>query len=242
MIRVKAQCGMPRLREVHADLVAAAAHSNDMKTGKTVSLAEFLTEIHRELPEFSESHVFLFGDKPPLIRINRPVVYHYHEFSDSKEWLGQFRAWVTGTYATEDFDQIDKLTAAIGVYLDSVKETTEPFFWRKFCGQRTDAATRNNSAPPEVTESVEKLMKSMNEDSSQMKVGAVLVLQDGDDTYVSALKSETPFPASDDFDFSSPETIGRSLGRLEKPVYSFTHSMDKKLLEMLCETVKKNTP
>ena len=223
-------------------LVAAAAHSNDMKTGKTVSLAEFLTEIHRELPEFSESHVFLFGDKPPLIRINRPVVYHYHEFSDSKEWLGQFRAWVTGTYATEDFDQIDKLTAAIGVYLDSVKETTEPFFWRKFCGQRTDAATRDNSAPPEVTESVEKLMKSMNEDSSQMKVGAVLVLQDGDDTYVSALKSETPFPASDDFDFSSPETIGRSLGRLEKPVYSFTHSMDKKLLEMLCETVKKNTP
>jgi hypothetical protein len=84
-------------------------------------------------------------------------------------------------------------------------------------------------------------MKSMNDDNNQVKIGAVLVMQDGEDTYVANLKSETPFPSSDDFDFSSPETIGRSMGQLEKPVYSFTHSMDQKLLEMLCETVKKNT-
>ncbi len=222
-------------------LVAATRHCNDVKTGKTVSLEEFITEINMELPEFSESHVFLFGDKPPQIRFNRPVVYHYHEFSDSKEWLGQFRAWVTGTYATEDYDQIDRLTAAIDVYQSSVKDSTEPFFWRKFCGQQTNVTKQKNDVPPEVAESVEQLMKSMNDDNNQVKIGAVLVMQDGEDTYVANLKSETPFPSSDDFDFSSPETIGRSMGQLEKPVYSFTHSMDQKLLEMLCETVKKNT-
>ena len=220
-------------------LLAAAAHSNDMKTGKTPGLAAFLTEICQELPDFSESHVFIFGEKPPLIRINRPVAYHCHECSDAREWLGQFRAWITGAYAARDFEQRDRLTAAVDVYLDAARETTEPFCWRKLCRQNTAAPARSNSLTPKVSELLEKLMSSLKEDESPVKIGAVLVLQDGRDTYVTAMKSETPFPASADFDFSSPEAVGRSLGRLEKPVYSFTRSMDRKLLEMLCMAVKK---
>ncbi len=92
-----------------------------------------------------------------------------------------------------------------------------------------------------MSDLLEKLMSSLKEDESPVKIGAVLVLQDGRDTYVTAMKSETPFPASADFDFSSPEAVGRSLGRLEKPVYSFTRSMDRKLLEMLCRAVKKGS-
>lgn len=91
-----------------------------------------------------------------------------------------------------------------------------------------------------VTHSAGSLVRKMEGDSSDIQMGALLILKDKDGFSFSEAVSRMDLPSPGSFDFSSQETMGMSIGKAEAPILSFAREMELQMLRLYIENVKKN--
>ena len=167
-------------------------------------------------------------------------------YEKRNKWLSQVKGWIAGTYETSRFDQIGNLFTAIKGYLDSCEKDAEPFLWKKKNNSHLECSipttreretTQNESL---ISQSVESLIEKIEQDPTKVKMGALLVLKDRDDLSVGEILPAVELPSPGTFDFSSPESMGVSIGNAEEPILSFARELELQMLKLYIDNVKKN--
>ena len=229
-------------------LVAAQKHCGRHFSGKFETAAAFLSDVIDDISVegHAEWHVFLKSSRELEAKGSTRTDIHIETFETDGEWLSQVRGWIAGTYETSRLDQIAHLLTAIEHFLASCKPDSEPFLWKKKSPGRTcgQAASVKEEATSEVVQSVScsagNLVRKMEDDASDIQMGALLVLKDKDGLSFSEAVSGMALPSPDSFDFSSQESIGMSIGKAEVPILSFAREMELQMLRLYIDNVKIN--
>lgn len=229
-------------------LVAAQKHCARPFSGKFETAAAFLSDVidDANVEGHAEWHVFLKSSQEFEAKGTTRTDIHIETFETDGSWLSQARGWIAGTYETSRLDQIARLFTAIEQFIAACGPDTEPFLWRKkspgkACGPAASAA--GGTALPDdqaVSRSVGNLVRRMDGDASDVQLGALLILRDKDGLSFSEAVSKAGLPSPGSFDFSSPETMGMSIGKAEAPILSFAREMEIQMLRLYIENVKKN--
>ena len=229
-------------------LIAARKYCKKPASGKYETLASFFSEVLDNVStnEQVEWHIFLRSDHDIVVKGNIRTDIHIEKFDNDDKWLSQVKGWIAGTYETSRFDQIGNLFTAIKGYLDSCEKDAEPFLWKKKNNSHLECSipttreretTQNESL---ISQSVESLIEKIEQDPTKVKMGALLVLKDRDDLSVGEILPAVELPSPGTFDFSSPESMGVSIGNAEEPILSFARELELQMLKLYIDNVKKN--
>ena len=229
-------------------LIAARKYCKKTASGKYETLASFFSEVldNVSTSEQVEWHIFLRSDHDIVVKGNTRTDIHIEKFDNNDKWLSQVKGWIAGTYETSRFDQIGNLFTAIKGYLDSCEKDAEPFLWKKKnnphpeCSVPTTEENETIQNESLISQSVESLIKKIEQDPTKIKMGALLVLKDRDDLSVGEILPAVELPSPDTFDFSSLESMGVSIGNAEEPILSFARELEVQMLKLYIDNVKKN--
>lgn len=226
-------------------LVAAQRHCARPCTGKFETAAAFLSDVidDANVEGHAEWHVFLKNGQELEAKGSTRTDIHIETFETDGEWLSQVKGWIAGTYETSRLDQITCLFTAIRQFLASCRPDSEPFLWKKKSPGKTCGSAEGETALPDgqsVTHLAGSLVRKMEGDSSDIQMGALLILKDKDGFSFSEAVSRMDLPSPGSFDFSSQETMGMSIGKAEAPILSFAREMELQMLRLYIENVKKN--
>ena len=229
-------------------LVAARKHYKKRFFGKFETFSSFFADVTGNTYNYghSEWHVFVKTNQEVQLKGSIREDIHIESFETDNEWLSQVKGWIAGTYETSRFDQIGNLFTAIGQFLEICEPFTEPVLWKKVHSKEKVTNDPSADHPPKTSEehqvlrSVEDLIKKIGAGSSDVQMGALLILKDKDRISLGEAVSDINLPSANSFDFTSRESIGTSIGKAEAPILSFAREMEIEMLRLYIENVKKN--
>lgn len=221
-------------------VVAAANHSQDISHAKRTNLSSFLELTISEVPQDTEIeyHIFAHAESQPTYRGLASASIRYSNVETKEAWVRLASSWMESLSENNIPQDVPALLITVQDYLKRCKPSTEPFCWKKEkrCMQEITVLDEKDR----IQQSAERLLDQMKDGDSKPRIGAVVFVQDGQGFSTQEVVGKDALPSAEEWDFSSPEAIGRVLGKAERAIDSFTRELSLKLEQQYAEEVKKN--
>ena len=221
-------------------LIAATDHCHDVLRASRPTLSSFLETVIQDIPNdaLSEYHVYAHADKQPNYRGISAAHITYSDVQTADEWKSLTTAWINGLTDFAQRQDAAALLCAVEGYMKQCEPSTEPFCWNKkgsIKASMKEANTKNM-----LQKSAEHLLEQMNSEENATQVGAVIVLRDKNGISTQEVIGKETLPELEELDFSSPEALGRTLGKAERSIDSFVRDLALKLEQQYANDAKKN--